>query len=84
MKRYDNGEIVTKKRIEDEKWYGNYYQPFLTIAMGSTGDVDDLYEDCILFFSEVFDEELSGKNKKRMLRWAVLHIERAGGQYNFE
>ena len=26
MKRYDNGELITKSRMEDEEWYGSYYE----------------------------------------------------------
>ena len=27
MKRYDNGELVTKDIMQDEDWYYDYYQP---------------------------------------------------------
>ena len=36
-KRYDNGEIVTTGRIEDEDWYRNLYQPFLEFVNGREG-----------------------------------------------
>ncbi len=36
MKRYNTGELVIKKRIEAEEWYGSYYQPFLEFALQSS------------------------------------------------
>ena len=83
MKRYDNGELVTKDRMEDEEWYGSYYQPFLEFALGSFADVDKMYEETIQFFKDMFEEELSEENKSRILRYCVLHVERMGGQRDF-
>jgi hypothetical protein len=83
MKRYDNGELITKSRMEDEEWYGSYYQPFLEFAIGSFADVDIMYEKSIQFFKDMFDEELSDENKSKILRWCVLHVERMGGQRDF-
>jgi len=80
MKRYDNGELVTKERMQDEEWYYTYYQPFLEFALGSYGDIDRLYEETIQFFKDIFEEELSDENKSKILRWCVLYIERSGGQ----
>ena len=83
-KRYDNGELVTKERMEDEDWYSDLYQPFLTFAMGfHPSDVDELYKSAIKDFKNFFNEELSEKNKERILRWCVLIIERQGGQKDF-
>ncbi len=76
MKRYNNGELVTKSRIQDEEWYGSYYQPFLEFTSGSYTDVDMMYEETIRFFKDTFDEELTDENKSRILRWCVLHVER--------
>ena len=83
MKRYDNGELVTKDRMEDEEWYYSYYQPFLELALGSYNDVDMLYEETIQFFRDMFEEELSDNVKSRLLRWCVLNVERKGGQQDF-
>lgn len=83
MKRYYNGELVTKNRMEDEDWYSSYYQPFLEFALGSYFDVDKMYEEALQFFRDFFDEELSDENKSRILRWCVLHVERIGGQKDF-
>jgi hypothetical protein len=76
LQRYKNGEIITKERMEDEEWYYDYYQPFLTIAMGNCSDVNTLYNEAIEFFKEIFKEDLSEENKERFLRWSVLHVER--------
>jgi hypothetical protein len=84
MKRYPNGELVTKERMQDEDWYYSYYQPFLEFALGCMPDVDSMYEETIGFFKDFFDEELSKENKERILRWCVLHVERMGGQIDFE
>jgi len=80
MKRYDNGELITKSRMEDEEWYYSYYQPFLEFVLGVFSDVDMMYEETIHFFKDLFEEELSDENKMRILRWCVLHVERMGGQ----
>lgn len=83
MKRYDNGELITKNRIQDEDWYGSYYQPFLEFAIGSYCNVDMMYEETLQFFRDSFEEELSEDNKSRILRWCVLLVERMGGQKDF-
>lgn len=80
MKRYDNGELVTQNRIQDEEWYGTYYQPFLQYFVGRINNIDEMYEETINFFKNEFGEELSETNKERILRWCVLHVERSGGQ----
>ncbi len=80
MKRYDNGELVTKERMQDEEWYYTYYQPFLEFALGGVDDVGMLYEEAILFFKDIFEEELSEENKSRILRWCVLYVERMGAK----
>jgi len=80
MKRYDNGELITKNRMEDEDWYYSYYQPFLRFAIGSNSDVGMMYDDTLQFFRDFLQEELSDDNKSRILRWCVLHVERMGTQ----
>lgn len=79
-KRYLNGEIITKARMEDEEWYGRLYQPFLEYFIGAFqnkwNEVDEVYEGAIIFFKEFFEEDLSPENKERILRWSVLHVER--------
>jgi hypothetical protein len=80
MKRYDNGEIVTKDRMEDEEWYPNYYQPFLEFSLGGiSDDVGETYENALEFFKDFYGEELSEENKARFLRWCVLLVERMRG-----
>lgn len=81
MKRYNNGEIITKNRMEDEEWYGRYYQPFLTFATGDAStNVDELYEGAIKFFDDMFEESVSDEVKEKLLRWSVLHVERMSAQ----
>jgi hypothetical protein len=80
MKRYDNGELVTKDRMEDEEWYGQYYQPFLEYIMDLPNDVDEIYEKSIKMFKNDFDEDLSKENKEKILRWCTFQVERMGGQ----
>ncbi len=76
--RYENGELIIKYRMEDEEWYGNLYQPFLTFLCGTPylNDVESAYAEALRSFKEFFNEELSEKDKERILRWCVLHVER--------
>lgn len=86
-KRYDNGELITKSREEDEDWYGSLYQPFLTFVLGGNlTDVDETYNCALESFKEFFNEEFSDKDKERILRWSVLHCERGRykPEFNFE
>ena len=76
MKRYDNGEIVTASRMEDEEWYYTYYQPFISIAISSeANDVEELYQDVLATFKLHFEVDLSNQSE-RILRWCVLLFER--------
>lgn len=69
MKRYDNGEPITKNRIEDEDWYGEY-QAVMEFAVGGVLDLDKLYNQVLDFL------EPDNEKAKQILRWCVLHIER--------
>jgi hypothetical protein len=83
-KRYDNGELVTKERIEDEEWYGIYYQPFLEFSLQFSPyitketyvDPNDIYHNAIQKFGEFFNEELEPLMKQKILTWSVLIAER--------
>lgn len=85
MKRYDNGELITKKRMEDEDWYPSLYQPFLEFATGfhckyeKGGDVDALYRYVVKSHEKTFKEKLSKADMDRILRWSVLNAERMDG-----
>lgn len=74
--RYDNGELITKERMEDEDWYSTLYQPFLEYAMGNATDVDTLYNGFIKFMEDIFDETLNKEDEHKVLTWSVLHVER--------
>tara|TARA_R100000951_G_C2649244_1_gene183795 strand:+ start:2956 stop:3330 length:375 start_codon:yes stop_codon:yes gene_type:complete len=72
MKRYDNGEVVTASRMEEEPWYYTLYQPFLHVAIwGKSTTVEEMYE-------EVLNNDLIGNmfntdsKKERLLRWCVF------------
>lgn len=83
-KRYDNGEIVTTGRIEDEDWYRNLYQPFLEFVNGFYPDVDDMLVESTKFLEDLLGRNLTDQEKEKVLRWSVLHAERMGGQsFNF-
>jgi len=77
-KRYSNGEIITKERIEDEDWYYSSYQLFLEFMMSFYKRRDitvcEIFEGYKRFLKETFNEEI--KNEEQILRWAVLHCER--------
>lgn len=79
MKRYDNGELITKERMQDEEWYSDY-QDLLEFAFGSADNVDALYVEYIEFHKKVFKEDLSDKDKERILRWCVILVERHTSQ----
>ena len=75
MPRYDNGELVTKDRIQDEEWYPDYQEVMQFICENPSKSVEEVYEYFVgrthgLSFAE---EPLA---YGRFLRWIVLHIER--------
>ena len=74
MKRYDNGEVIIKDRMEDEAWYYSEYQPFLHIAAwGKNTTVHDLYDSVLNneSLSSTFSSELQ---KAKLLRWCAAQI----------
>lgn len=72
-KRYDNGELVTKDRIQDEAWYPDY-QCLMGLAMFQT-DIQALVDDFNKDYKSVFGKDYLDENQ--LLRWAVLHTERS-------
>jgi len=84
MERYDNGEIKTKDRIEDEKWYIDYQQ-FMEFCMGEVltthNDLDSYITSIIdrmrkygLFSSTYYNQK---ELEDKMLQWGILHYERS-------
>jgi hypothetical protein len=67
MKRYENGELITKERMEDEDWYSDY-QALMHISM-----YHDISEDCDEI-ARVFWEENPdcGLTQEQVLRWACV------------
>jgi len=68
MKRYENGELVTKERIQDEDWYYNGYQPLMEIAVYR--QLDDCDEIARIFWEQNPD---CGLTQEQVLRWACVH-----------
>lgn len=67
MERYENGDIVTQDRIEDEAWYP-YYQDLMEIA------VREKVDDCDLLAKKFWERNQEADlSEERVLRWAVLH-----------
>lgn len=83
LKRYSNGEIITKSRMEDEEWYYNSYQPFLEFLMS-------FYKRRDLTVEEIYEGykksgyNLLNQNEEQLLRWSVLHCERHNKMPTFE
>ena len=72
---YDNGEPMTKQRMEDEPWYDDY-QALMEVAMGlETSDVETLLKAANEDYKEVFGTPYP--NQEQMLRWCVLQADRA-------
>ena len=80
IKRYSNGEIITKERIEDEIWYYNLYQPFLEFMMSFYNrrdvSVEEIYEGFKKFMNDNFNFIPNEHEDVKILRWSVLHCER--------
>lgn len=88
MKRYDNGELVTEKRMEDESWYP-MYQMFLEFVMGEIirnkiehvgqlyeGFLDFLKDDQMINYDQMINSPHGEVFKEKILRWSVLQTER--------
>ena len=65
MKRYENGEIITKDRMEDEVWYPDY-QDLMHISMYR----EDCDEIARMFWKDNPDCKLT---QEQVLRWACVH-----------
>ena len=81
MKRYDNGELVIKTRIQDEVWSPDYSCFLERLYMygyhaeGFAPDVQDIYDYFEKIYLELYEQEHK-INHERLLRWCVLHKER--------
>lgn len=88
IKRYSNGEIITKERIEDEIWYYNLYQPFLEFMMSFYNrrdvSVEEMYEGFKKFMNDNFNFIPNEHEDAKILRWSVLHCERHNAMPTFE
>lgn len=80
MDLYDNGEIVTKERMEDEPWYDDYQSLIEITCSLSTDDVGKLLEAANKDYEEVFGKPYP--NPEQMLRWCVLQAARTDS-FNF-
>lgn len=75
--RYENGEPVTKARMEDEDWYPNY-QTLMELNFPSPGEKAPSIEELMAAFEKDYQATF-GKaypNKERLLRWCVFLHER--------
>ena len=73
MNRYDNGEPITKERIQDEEWYPDYQEVILEfVNLEGPGTTVSLSYDS---FVEKHPG-MTSEQKTQVLRWIVLHVER--------
>lgn len=88
MKRYDNGELITKQRMEDEEWYYSLYQPFLEFMMSfykrRDVSVEEVFEGYKDFYLQLDGEKFPNQEEDRLLRWSVLHCERHNSMPSIE
>lgn len=82
MNYYDNGELITKNRMEDEDWYYKHYQTFLELLyMGDIEEdlekitIENVQENYLKKYKEIYSEE-SDVEPDRLFKWCILHAER--------
>lgn len=74
---YDNGEPVTKGRMEDEDWYP-HYQTLIELNLTPPGEKAPSIEELLILFEHDYQITF-GKtypDKERLLRWCVFQHER--------
>ena len=76
VKRYDNGELVKKPRMEEEPWYPDYQRLIEMATRGPVLDVEQLREVFLADYEEVMNKPYA--DPEQVLRWAVLQVERRG------
>jgi len=79
VKRYANGDPVTKGTMQEEPWYPDY-QWLMSVAIGKE-DVAEVYETFLADYNDV--KGVPYPDTLQALRWAVLHAERTR-QFNQE
>jgi hypothetical protein len=72
---YDNGELVTRERMELEPWYPEY-QSLIEFSMGET-DPDAIVSSCVNDYHKIFGQDPPPEKIKRWKKWAGLHAERS-------
>ena len=66
--RYNNGEKITKDRMEDEDWYADY-QSLLELSKKNSS-VEYIANAFLTDYYNLFGKQYS--NLERVLRWSVL------------
>lgn len=70
---YDNGEKITKERIQDEDWYPIYQAVLEIITYSKPSSLEEFYH---LSSTEAKSWKSFSYSDDRVLRWCVLHWER--------
>jgi hypothetical protein len=74
MERYDNGEPITKGRMEDERWYPDY-QSLMELSVSTEPyTISELMDSFEKAYFNTFNKKYP--NKARLLRWCVLQTAR--------
>jgi len=74
MKRYANGEPVTKERMESEDWYPNFQSLMEIPVPDKPTTVSEIMGAFEKEYLKIFETEYP--DKEQLLRWSVLVSER--------
>lgn len=67
---YPNGESVTRERIQDEPWYGDYQGMMEMACFGEYVDFKELLQEFEWDFSLMYSRNPTQKEHERFERWA--------------
>lgn len=67
QKHYDNGELITKPRMQDEPWYSDY-QTLVEFAVFSKAKGKDLTNLFLKDYRTIFKKDYP--NMEQLIRWS--------------
>lgn len=75
MNKWDNGELVTKPRIQDESWYADYQSLVEMIVYGNFKSEEEFLKAYEEDYKSVYRRDPTPQQHEQFARWAKYHWE---------
>ncbi len=75
MNTYDNGEPITKPRIQDESWYADYQSLVEMIVWGDFKSEEEFLKAYEEDYKSVYGRNITTQQHEQFARWTKYHWE---------